>query len=113
MTSDKQFHCRKSEKGLSGKIRLPGDKSMSHRAVMFSSLAQGKSKITGLLEGEDVLATLGAFKAMGVKAMSSMKMQKALNQVLIAHAGGGCTGCLWEGARTFKCRGELGGPPLA
>ena len=69
MTSDKQFHCRKCEQGLSGKIRLPGDKSMSHRAVMFSSLAQGKSKITGLLEGEDVLATLDAFKAMGVKAV--------------------------------------------
>ena len=41
---------------------------MSHRAVMFSSLANGVSKITGLLEGEDVLATLAAFRAMGVKA---------------------------------------------
>jgi 3-phosphoshikimate 1-carboxyvinyltransferase len=42
---------------------------MSHRAVMFSSLANGVSKITGLLEGEDVLATLGAFRAMGVNAI--------------------------------------------
>jgi len=42
------------------------NKSISHRAVMFSSLAVGKSKITGLLEGEDVLATLAAFTAMGV-----------------------------------------------
>lgn len=54
--------------GLQGSIRVPGDKSMSHRAVMFSSLAKGKSHITGLLEGEDVLATLNAFRAMGIKA---------------------------------------------
>lgn len=55
-------------KGLSGNVRVPGDKSMSHRAVMFSSLANGTSNITGLLEGEDVMATLAAFRAMGVKA---------------------------------------------
>ncbi len=54
--------------GLSGNVRVPGDKSMSHRAVMFSSLANGTSNITGLLEGEDVMATLAAFRAMGVNA---------------------------------------------
>jgi len=53
---------------LKGDIRVPGDKSMSHRAVMFSSLANGTSQITGLLEGEDVMATLAAFRAMGVEA---------------------------------------------
>lgn len=58
----------KATQGLSGTIRVPGDKSMSHRAVMFSSLANGTSKITGLLEGEDVMATLAAFRAMGVEA---------------------------------------------
>ncbi len=58
----------KAPEGLSGAIRVPGDKSMSHRAVMFSSLANGTSKITGLLEGEDVMATLAAFRAMGVNA---------------------------------------------
>lgn len=58
----------KTESGLSGNVRVPGDKSMSHRAVMFSSLANGTSDITGLLEGEDVMATLTAFRAMGVKA---------------------------------------------
>jgi len=57
-----------AKQGLSGSIRVPGDKSMSHRAVMFSSLANGVSNITGLLEGEDVLATLAAFRAMGVNA---------------------------------------------
>ena len=58
----------KIKSGLSGNIRVPGDKSMSHRAVMFSSLANGTSEITGLLEGEDVMATLAAFRAMGVNA---------------------------------------------
>jgi 3-phosphoshikimate 1-carboxyvinyltransferase len=51
---------------LTGRIRVPGDKSISHRAVMLGSLAQGRTRITGLLEGEDVLCTLGAFRAMGV-----------------------------------------------
>ena len=53
---------------LRGAIRVPGDKSISHRSVMFSSLAVGTSHITGLLEGDDVLATLAAFRAMGVEA---------------------------------------------
>lgn len=68
MSSKLILTTTKAPKGLSGKIRVPGDKSMSHRAVMFSSLANGTSHITGLLEGEDVLATLGAFREMGVQA---------------------------------------------
>jgi 3-phosphoshikimate 1-carboxyvinyltransferase len=50
---------------LRGTARVPGDKSISHRALMFASLAIGKSTITGLLEGEDVLATAAAMRAMG------------------------------------------------
>ncbi len=53
---------------LTGTLRVPGDKSISHRAVMFGALAEGTTRITGLLEGEDVLSTLGAFRAMGVLA---------------------------------------------
>jgi len=52
---------------LSGKISVPGDKSISHRALIFSALAVGKSRITGLLEGEDVLATADALRAMGAR----------------------------------------------
>jgi 3-phosphoshikimate 1-carboxyvinyltransferase len=52
---------------LSGKISVPGDKSISHRALIFSALAVGKSRISGLLEGEDVLATAAALRAMGAK----------------------------------------------
>jgi 3-phosphoshikimate 1-carboxyvinyltransferase len=51
--------------GLSGCVRVPGDKSISHRALMLSALAIGESVIEGLLEGEDVLATAAAMRAMG------------------------------------------------
>jgi 3-phosphoshikimate 1-carboxyvinyltransferase len=51
---------------LTGNIRVPGDKSISHRSIMFGSIAQGTSHITGFLQGEDSLNTLRAFQAMGV-----------------------------------------------
>ncbi|HEX8384078.1 MAG TPA: 3-phosphoshikimate 1-carboxyvinyltransferase [Sphingomonas sp.] len=51
---------------LRGGIAVPGDKSISHRALILSALAVGQSRITGLLEGEDVLATAAALRAMGV-----------------------------------------------
>lgn len=50
---------------LRGTVTVPGDKSISHRAIMFSALAVGESRIEGLLEGEDVLATAAAMRAMG------------------------------------------------
>ena len=52
--------------GLAGAVRVPGDKSISHRAVMLASLAQGVSEIRGFLAGEDCLCTIRAFRAMGV-----------------------------------------------
>ncbi|PWV59489.1 3-phosphoshikimate 1-carboxyvinyltransferase [Plasticicumulans acidivorans] len=51
---------------LRGRIRVPGDKSISHRSIMFGSLAEGVTEVSGFLEGEDCLATLNAFRAMGV-----------------------------------------------
>jgi 3-phosphoshikimate 1-carboxyvinyltransferase len=54
-------------KGLSGRIRVPGDKSISHRAVMMASLAEGTSEILGFLPSSDCLATLLAFSMMGVQ----------------------------------------------
>jgi 3-phosphoshikimate 1-carboxyvinyltransferase len=51
---------------LSGKLRVPGDKSISHRAIMLGSLARGVTTVHGFLEGEDSLATLNAFRSMGV-----------------------------------------------
>ena len=52
---------------LSGRLRVPGDKSISHRALMLSALAVGESRVEGLLEGEDVLATAAAMRAMGAE----------------------------------------------
>ncbi|WP_269933273.1 3-phosphoshikimate 1-carboxyvinyltransferase [Aminobacter sp. HY435] len=56
--------ARKSQ-SLSGTARVPGDKSISHRSFMFGGLASGETRITGLLEGEDVMRTGDAMKAMG------------------------------------------------
>ena len=50
---------------LSGAVTVPGDKSISHRSLMLSALAVGESRVEGLLEGEDVLATAAAMRAMG------------------------------------------------
>ncbi|MCK4840614.1 MAG: bifunctional prephenate dehydrogenase/3-phosphoshikimate 1-carboxyvinyltransferase [Methylococcales bacterium] len=52
---------------MRGKIRVPGDKSMSHRSIMLGSLAEGTTHVTGFLNADDALATLQAFRAMGVK----------------------------------------------
>ncbi len=60
-----QFKIQKGE-GLKGEITIPGDKSISHRAIMLASLADGKSEISGFLEGEDCLATIEVFQKMGV-----------------------------------------------
>lgn len=56
---------------LRGKIRVPGDKSISHRSLMLGALAIGKTTIRGLLEGEDVLSTAAAMRAMGAKIVRS------------------------------------------
>lgn len=50
---------------LKGRIRVPGDKSISHRSIMLGALAVGETRVSGLLEGEDVLATAAAMRAMG------------------------------------------------
>jgi 3-phosphoshikimate 1-carboxyvinyltransferase len=55
----------KSTGPLKGRVRVPGDKSISHRSLMLSALAVGESSVEGLLEGEDVLATAAAMRAMG------------------------------------------------
>lgn len=52
---------------LTGTVHVPGDKSISHRALMFPALAVGRSEVTGLLESEDVFATAAALRAMGVQ----------------------------------------------
>src|SRR5258708_6346388 len=52
---------------LQGRVRAPGDKSISHRALMFGALALGETTVRGLLEGEDVLCTAAALRALGAE----------------------------------------------
>jgi 3-phosphoshikimate 1-carboxyvinyltransferase len=51
---------------VTGEARIPGDKSISHRSIMLGAIAQGTTRVSGFLEGEDALATVAAFRAMGV-----------------------------------------------
>jgi len=60
-----QFKIQRGN-GLKGEIIIPGDKSISHRAIMLASLADGKSEISGFLEGEDCLATIEVFQKLGI-----------------------------------------------
>lgn len=53
--------------GLHGEIKVPGDKSISHRSIMFGAIAHGETSVHDILRGEDVLSTINAFRAMGVK----------------------------------------------
>ena len=58
---------------LRGELTVPGDKSISHRSVMFGSIAKGVTEITGFLQGADCLSTIGCFSAMGVEIRNSGK----------------------------------------
>ncbi len=53
-------------KGLKGEVTVPGDKSISHRAVMFGALSEGKTEITNFLQGADCLSTIGCFRRLGI-----------------------------------------------
>lgn len=55
-----------NSKGLKGTIRVPGDKSISHRSIIFGSLAQGETKVYDILRAEDVLSTIQVFRDLGV-----------------------------------------------
>lgn len=67
MQQKKPIISRKNDIALKGEFEVAGDKSISHRALIFAALAIGKSKIFGLLEGEDVLRTAQALRQMGVE----------------------------------------------
>ena len=57
----------KPAESIKGEIKVPGDKSITHRAMMLASIASGQSRLTGVLEGEDCLATKKVFEHLGVK----------------------------------------------
>jgi len=66
---------------VTGSIRVPGDKSISHRSIILASIAQGTTHISGFLEGEDSLNTLAAFRVMGVP------IERDDNQVIVQGVG--------------------------
>lgn len=74
----------KVEHGLSGTIHIPGDKSISHRAIMFGALAKGKTSVTGFLPGEDCLSTISCFRQLGVDIVQN-GTQVEINGLGIEH----------------------------
>jgi 3-phosphoshikimate 1-carboxyvinyltransferase len=67
--------------GLRGEVRVPGDKSISHRAIMLAAIAEGTSRITGFLEGEDTRATAHAFTQMGVRIESPRDNERIVHGI--------------------------------
>lgn len=67
---------------VKGSLRVPGDKSISHRSIILGSIANGTTRVSGFLEGEDCLATMAAFRAMGVD------IQRLAKSELIIHGVG-------------------------
>jgi len=65
-TLEKAMKLKTNSKGLRGTIRVPGDKSISHRSIIFGSLAKGETKVYDILRGEDVLSTIQVFRDLGV-----------------------------------------------
>ncbi|GGE33593.1 3-phosphoshikimate 1-carboxyvinyltransferase [Streptococcus himalayensis] len=61
------MRLRTDVRALNGTVRVPGDKSISHRSIMFGSLAEGVTKVYGILRGEDVLSTMQVFRELGVE----------------------------------------------
>jgi len=68
--------------GITGRLRVPGDKSISHRALMFGAIASGTTQVTGFLEGEDCLSTLQAVATLGVTVR-----RPAAGEVLVEGVG--------------------------
>lgn len=73
---------------LVGSISVPGDKSISHRAVLFAAMAEGTSRLSGVLDSEDVRSSLGAVSKLGAK----VNLEKAPDGAVWRHYGLGREG---------------------
>ena len=76
---------RTNAKGLRGSLRVPGDKSISHRSIIFGSLAKGVTKVHDILRGEDVLSTMQVFREMGVKIEDREILLKSMAVALMVY----------------------------
>ena len=100
--------------GLHGEIEIPGDKSISHRSVMFGALAKGTTEITHFLQGADCLSTIGCFRAMGIE------IEKTPEKILVHGRGlhgltapAGTLDVGNSGTTTRLISGILSGQPFA
>jgi len=96
---------------LRGEIRVPGDKSISHRAVMLAALAEGTSRISGFLEGEDTRATAHAFAQMGVRIETPSASERIVHGAGLhgLHAPAGAIDCGNAGTGMRLLAGLLAG----
>ncbi|HEY2397094.1 MAG TPA: 3-phosphoshikimate 1-carboxyvinyltransferase [Rudaea sp.] len=96
---------------LRGEIRVPGDKSISHRAVMLAALADGASRVSGFLEGEDTRATARAFTQMGVRIETPSASERIVHGVGLhgLHAPAGAIDCGNAGTGMRLLTGLLAG----
>jgi 3-phosphoshikimate 1-carboxyvinyltransferase len=85
------LEARKSP-SLTGRIRVPGDKSISHRALILGALAVGETRISGLLEGEDVLNTAKAMQALGAKVERKLEQAEDKSEIVWSVRGVGTSG---------------------
>ena len=75
-------------KALKGKIKVPGDKSISHRAIMFGSLAEGTTEVTGFLPGADCLSTIACFRQMGIEIETEDLGDGKIGDQVVVHGKG-------------------------
>ena len=99
---------------LSGRIRVPGDKSVSHRAIMLASLANGVSRIDGFLEGEDTRATAAVFQQLGVKIEAPSAQSRIVHGVGLRglHGSTDALDCGNAGTGMRLLAGVLAGQPF-
>lgn len=81
MSSSTQHWIARRGTALQGSLAIPGDKSVSHRAVMFAALADGVSQIDGFLEGEDTRSTAAIFAKLGVRIETPSASQRIVHGV--------------------------------
>ena len=101
----KSFHCT---------LTVPGDKSISHRAVMLASLAEGTTEVTGFLPGEDCLSTISCFQAMGIQIQQSGDHVTVIGKGLHGlTAPAAALNCGNSGTTTRLLSGILSGQPFS
>lgn len=100
---------------LTGNVRVPGDKSVSHRSIMLGAIAEGITEVSGFLEGEDAISTMNAFRAMGVRIDGPLQGRVTVNGVGMhgLRAPSGAIDCGNSGTSMRLLSGLLAGQDFA